>query len=208
MPKQRSTSKPLNTRLAVPADQVRKLQRLTQLTAELRNGTQHYFEITRLTTLKSLCQERATGQRFALYLAQHAQAKLLAEQRPRDMDIETWRQFHALAAEAVSAMQACVSRSTAARQARSREVFYRVQAGQSETTRPMGKYTVRIIESVQLLVIENALACFVTTEPGYWAYQPARRYTECYNPRYGTGLIRESVPMLEDILQFWQIAQP
>ncbi len=206
MPNQRSTSKPLNIRSAAPTDQARKLQRLAQLTAELRDGTQPYFEITRLTTLKSLCQERATAQRFALHLAQLAQAKLLAEPWPRDMEVATWRQYQTLAAEAVSVMQACVSRSTAARQARLSEVLDRVQAAQSETTRPLGKYTVRIIESVQLLVIENGLACFTAVEPDFWAYQAARRYAECYNPRYGTGLIRESVPMLEDILQFWQTA--
>jgi hypothetical protein len=36
-----------------------------------------------------------------------------------------------------------------------------------------------------------------------WGYRIAREYSERYNPRYGTGLIPESAPMVEDIADFW-----
>ena len=202
--KRQHTVKPRLTRLDTPADQDRRLQRLAQTTAALRDGTAHYFEITRLTSLKRLCQDHMIAQRFALYLAEHAQAQLLAELRPQSVDAKTWTQYLSLAAEAITTMQAYLAAPTTARQTRLNQTLYRVQDAQSETARPLGKFTVRIIESIQLLVIENALQCFTMPEPGYWAYQTARRYAERYNLRYGTGLIPESVLLLEDILHFWQ----
>jgi hypothetical protein len=206
--KRRHTAKPRQPRLDTPADQDRRLQRLAQTTAALRDGTAHYFEITRLTSLKRLCQDHMIAQRFALYLAEHAQAQLLAEPRPQSVDAKTWTQYLTLAAEAITAMQTYLTAPTTSRHTRLNQTLYRVQEAQSETARPLGKFTVRLIESIHLLVIENALQCFTMPEPGYWAYQTARRYAERYNPRYGTGLIPESVPLLEDILRFWQAPIP
>lgn len=172
----------------------------------MREGTAHHFEVTRLTSLKRLCQDHTTAQHFALYLAEHAQAQLQVQPRPRSVAPDEWTHYLTLAAEAVTVMHTYLVAPTAAHQTRLNKTLYRVQEAQSETARPLGKFTVRIINSTHLLVIEDALRCFTAPEPGYWAYQTARRYTECYNPRYGAGLIRESVPMLEDILQFWQAA--
>jgi hypothetical protein len=36
-----------------------------------------------------------------------------------------------------------------------------------------------------------------------WGYRIARQYAERYNPRYGTGLIPESAPIVADIADFW-----
>jgi hypothetical protein len=36
-----------------------------------------------------------------------------------------------------------------------------------------------------------------------WGYRLARQYAERYNSRYGTGLILESAPLVEDIADFW-----
>src|SRR2546428_9269429 len=36
-----------------------------------------------------------------------------------------------------------------------------------------------------------------------WGYRLARQYAERYNARYGTGLIPESAPLVEDIADFW-----
>ena len=136
---QRNSGRKRTARRETAGASERKIRRLAEMTAALREGTQTYFEVTRLTSLKSLCQDRAIARCFALYLAEQAQAQL----------------------------------------------------------------PVRIIHSSQLLVIEDALPCFTAPDSGYWAYQAARQYTERYNPHHGTGLIRESVPMLEDILRCW-----
>jgi len=62
----------------------------------------------------------------------------------------------------------------------------------------------RIIESTELLLVENALRCVLfPRESAYWAYQVAKGYAERYDPRYGEGLIPKSAPMVEDIADFW-----
>lgn len=179
------------------------MRRLAEMTAALREGTQNYFEVTRLTSLKSLCQDRVIARRFALYLAEQAQAQLKEQPRPDSVEPDEWERYKTLAAEAVMAMRAYLASPTQTHQARLYKNLSQVREAQNKTARPMGKHTVRIIHSSQLLVIEDALQCFTAPDSGYWAYQAARQYTERYNPHYGTGLIRESVPMLEDILRFW-----
>ncbi|MCI0477953.1 MAG: hypothetical protein L0Y55_17055, partial [Anaerolineales bacterium] len=86
-----------------------------------------------------------------------------------------------------------------------RELWYTIQAAQNEIIRPMGKYPVRVIRSMRLLGIENALGCaaFPESAPD-WAYRAARTYCERYNPHYGTGLIPESLPFLQDVIRFWK----
>ena len=37
----------------------------------------------------------------------------------------------------------------------------------------------------------------------YLGYELAKHYAERYNPSYGTGLIPESAPLVEDIANFW-----
>ena len=63
---------------------------------------------------------------------------------------------------------------------------------------------VRIIDSTEVLLIEYALSCLLQpTASADWGYRLARQYAERYNSRYGTGLIPESAPMVEDIADFW-----
>lgn len=52
--------------------------------------------------------------------------------------------------------------------------------------------------------METSLECVL--DPGASSelgYRLARQYAERYNPRYGTGLLPESSPMVEDIAEFW-----
>lgn len=54
-----------------------------------------------------------------------------------------------------------------------------------------------------LLKLEYALRCFLERDFPYWAYKLAREYVEGYEPRYGSGLIPKSVPMLLEVAEFW-----
>jgi hypothetical protein len=63
---------------------------------------------------------------------------------------------------------------------------------------------VRIIHSTEVLLIEYALSCLLHPHASAdWGYRLTRQYTERYDPRYGTGLIPESAPLVEDIADFW-----
>ena len=58
---------------------------------------------------------------------------------------------------------------------------------------------------VELVVVENALKSVLRDhEAPTWLYQAARDYAERYDPRYGTGLIPSSAPMVQEIADFWR----
>ena len=52
--------------------------------------------------------------------------------------------------------------------------------------------------------VKNAAHCLLSPrEAGHWSYQIARNYTEGYDHSHGTGLIPKSIPLLEDVIDFW-----
>jgi hypothetical protein len=64
---------------------------------------------------------------------------------------------------------------------------------------------VRIISSSETLVLEYAVECFLSTSQApNGAYRLARAYAEQYDPRFGTGLVPKSAPMMEEIARFWE----
>jgi hypothetical protein len=64
---------------------------------------------------------------------------------------------------------------------------------------------VRIVHSMELVVVENALRSILREiEAPTWLYQAARDYAERYDSRHGTGLIPSSAPMMQEIADFWR----
>ena len=64
---------------------------------------------------------------------------------------------------------------------------------------------VRIVHSMELLVVENAMRSILREhEAPTWLYQAARDYAERYDAHYGTGLIPASAPMMQEIADFWR----
>ena len=59
---------------------VKKVKKLSEIAEELRQGKD--FPVTRLTTIKSLCEEPEAAAAFALFLAQRIQSKMRQEQSP------------------------------------------------------------------------------------------------------------------------------
>ena len=66
--------------------------------------------------------------------------------------------------------------------------------------------TVRIINSTDLLILENILQSLLsrTDIAASYTYDATRNFVEEYNPSYGTGLIPEPIPKLEKIVCFWK----
>lgn len=58
------------------------------------------------------------------------------------------------------------------------------------------------IQNKDVLIVEDAVQCVLYSAPNR-AYRLARDYAERYDPRYGTGLIPVSAPLVMDIVDFW-----
>ncbi len=59
---------------------VKKVKKLSEVAGELRQGKD--FPVTRLTTIKSLCEKPEAAAAFALFLAGRIQSKMRQEQSP------------------------------------------------------------------------------------------------------------------------------
>src|SRR5262245_19825670 len=196
-PKPRQPKQPPSSTAKV----IPKIRRLAQMAAELQQG--NHFEVTRLTTLKSLCEDAQAAAHFAVHLAKLTARKMRENACPSHLDPETWDAYKELVAKALEHMDAYVEEP-------SEEASRAVWSAQSEVREVQNTYRnqawgpVRIIHSTEVLLIEYALSCLLQpTASADWGYHLARQYAERYDPRYATGLIPESAPMVEDIVDFW-----
>lgn len=178
-----------------------KIRRLAQVAAELREGG--HFNITRLTTLKSLCEDAKATAQFALYIAKQTYQKMQERDCPSPIEPEKWDAYKELVAKALEQMEVYVEEPTDERQRELWSVQSEVR-GIQNTHEKSQWGSIRIIQSSEVLLIEYALSCLLQPHASaYWGYHIARQYAERFNPRYGTGLIPESTPMVEDIADFW-----
>ena len=185
----------------VPGKITKKIQTLDQIAADLRQG--EHFRITRLTMLKSLCGDADNTAAFALYIAKKTQQAMKTRSCPDHVEAESWRRRQRLAARAVRGMAKHLKEATTKTKSSLDDLLSEIRGVQNQHKHQQWG-PVRIIKSRELLVVEMALECVL--QP--WAspdlgYRVARQYAERYNSRYGTGLIPESAPFVEDIAEFW-----
>jgi hypothetical protein len=180
---------------------VPKLRQLATIARELREGAS--FNITRLTTLKSLCAEGTAAARFAVHLAQLTDRRMREKPCPSHLDSEKWAYYKQVVDEAIRQMQRSIEHPTQEATDLVRAWLSDVRAIQN-TYRNQAWGPVRIIHSTDVLLIEYALSCLLQpTASADRGYHLARQDAERYDSRSGTGLIPESAPMVEDIADFW-----
>jgi len=170
----------------------------------LRDGSASYYSITKLTSLKTLCKNHQVAVEFVAYLAITIYQRMLADSCPKYTEPSDWIRYKDIIGKAVQIIQKYLGDSQNISPSALWEIRREVEAVQVYKGKEIWGHPIRTIYSVEVLVIEDALRCIMEpANASYWAYQTARDYTERYNSRFGTGLILESVPMLDDIIKFW-----
>jgi hypothetical protein len=183
---------------------VRKLRKLVQLPQEARQS-RFGVSITRLTILKSLCQQHDAANRFVTFLAQRTRRKVEEKaKRPGYLSMEEWARHREMIDRAVAALEHYLGRPSEEGRSRLRTLFHELAGEQNEHRRVHGG-PVRIIKDNGLLLVEYALRTVLADEAGapLWAYQTARCYAEPYEASYGAGLTPASAPLVQDIADFW-----
>jgi hypothetical protein len=133
-----------------------KIRRLAQVAAELQEGDS--FEVTRLTTLKSLCEDSNAAAQFALHLAKLTYKKIRERDCPAHLDPEKWEYCNQVVDESIRQMERYLKNPT-------EEEADMVRAWRSDVRAIQDQYKrqawgpVRIIESTEVLVVEQALSC-------------------------------------------------
>lgn len=181
-----------------------KLRKLARLPEEVKQSRWE-VSVTRLTTLKSLCHEAKLAHRFVTYLARKTLEGIEhGKGRSSHPDTEEQRVHKELMTDALAEMEAWIRSPSDPRRRRLVDLLGRMRQEQNEYKR-IAWGPVRIVTDWELLLFEEAVTCLLHPERDApnWAYQIARDYAERYNPRQGTGLVAESVPLLQDIVAFW-----
>jgi len=182
---------------------INKIKKLEEALAKLKSGEEQHYVITKLSSIKSLCQNETIRQHYCWYLFDCTKRQL--ESKVNDVNQQTPERCYDLKlvhdiAPVITAIQ------------EGKEVIGALRNCQSLITNYQSDYekvkftTVRLIKSTELLIIEYLIFCLLTT--GEYAlkmvYQATRTYVEAHDPRVGICLVEKSIPMLEDVLSFWR----
>jgi hypothetical protein len=178
-----------------------RVRKLARVASELSEGAN--FSITRLTTLKYLCEDPEVAAHFAMYLANHTSRRINEMSSPLQLSNSEWRMHNELVERAVERLQSYVEGPSDPKREELRESLRELESVNDEyESIPYGM--VRIIQDKNVLIVEDAVQCVLSpySAPSQ-AYHLARDYAERYDPRYGTGLIPDSAPLVMDIVDFW-----
>ncbi len=173
---------------------VSKVKKLSEIAEELRQGKD--FPITRLTAIKSLCDEPEAAAAFALFLAQRIQDKMRRWKHPK--------RFRELVDRAIKEFKPYLADPTEERIARLSSLCREMELEQNEYKK-IGWNMVRMLKSVDLFVVEKCLRIvLMRSEAPFWAYHAFKDYVVRFDARYGSGLIPSSAPVVEEIVEFWR----
>jgi hypothetical protein len=145
---------------SIPPEVLRRVRKLAQLPEEARHCT-FAVSVTRLTVLKSPCQQSGAAGRFVTYLARKTlehveQGKGRSSHRGTQTDL-AHRQWMS---EALDELEAWQRRPTEGRREALRDLLVRMQEEQNEY-RKIAWGAVRLVNDWELLLFEYALHCLL-----------------------------------------------
>jgi hypothetical protein len=180
-------------------ENIRRVKKLEDALEDLRQGNSNYYSITKLTSMKSLCRDEDYRKQYCVYLA-----SLVMDNARIHAEKDNVEKINRLIQEAYFVIENVVKDGSNSNMGVAKATLSRLKDFQDQYKRVKWT-TVRIINSTELLILENILQCLLsqTDIAASYAYDATRNYVEKYNPHYGTGLIPDSIPMLENIIRFW-----
>ena len=182
----------------------KKIKKWLEAVRELKNQKRPWaLQVTRLISIKSLCQTQQSAKQFALYLSRRVQQQMNETHCPEELTPEEWERHKALVAEAVAQMEKSLEVPLQDRQQGFRNLLSQIDTLQGDDVRRVHWTTVHFVRSGYLLKLDYALRCFVGLDFTDWVYKLARKYTERYSPACGSGLTPESVSPLLEVAEFW-----
>jgi hypothetical protein len=118
-----------------------RISKLVEIAQELREGKS--FKITRLTRIKSLCEDPQAAAQFAIYMARLTWDEMKEAECPINLEPEEWAEHKELVSEALSQMEGYMESPTSEETSALREFLPKLDQVQDEQGGPYG--LVRII---------------------------------------------------------------
>jgi hypothetical protein len=173
---------------------IKKVKGLSKIAEELRQGQK--FHVTRLTIIKSLVAEPEAATAFALFLAQKIQKKMRQKKYPQ--------QFRDLVDRIVKELTSLLADPTEERQARLSSLRREMETERKEYMKN-GWNTGRMLKHRDLVLVAECVRSVLSrSEAAFWAYHAFKDYVVRSDARYGSGLIPNSAPFVEEIAEFWR----
>jgi hypothetical protein len=188
----------------VPREVLTRLRKLVLLPEEVKQS-RWGIPVTRLTILKSLCQDHEVADRFVTCLARHTRERVQEKaKRPGYLSMEQWARHREMIDSAVTALEDYPNQPSEEDRSRLRTLLHELIDEQNEYRRIHGG-PVRMIKNNDLLLVEYALRTVLADEASLpvWAYQAAQHYARRPDGRHADDLTPASVPLLQDIADFW-----
>jgi hypothetical protein len=184
--KGKSVKKPHRTEVHPAAKKVKNLEDVAEA---LRRG--EGFSVTRLTTIKRLCEDAEAAGAFALFLSRKIQRRMREKEAPQ--------RYRQLVNRAVRERVTYLKDPSEERRERLWTLLREIEGEQDEYQNiPFG--LLRKVKSFDLLVVEHALKAVLRPhEAPYWLYHAARDYTGKTDQ-----LIPKTAPMVGEIAGFWR----
>jgi hypothetical protein len=188
---------------SVPRGVLTELKKLALLPEEVKQS-RWAVSITRLTILKSLCQDHDVADRFVTVLARRTRERVEEKlKQPGSLSTEEWARHREMIDRAVMALEhypspprggprgsGAVPRTAAERTSTAGSTAGRCESSGTPTLLPAEYARTALSDQASLPV---------------WAYQTARHYAERTDSRHAEGLTPASVPLLQDIADFWLV---
>jgi len=172
---------------------VKKVKKLSEIAEALRQGK--VFHVTRLATIKGLCGEPEAAAAFALFLAQKIQKKMRQKKYPQ--------QFRELVDRFIKELTPYLADPTEEGKARLASLCREMSSAQKEYKK-IGWNVGRLLKYRDLVLVEECVRSVLSgSEAPFWAYHASKDYVVRFDARYGSGLIPNSAPMVEEIAGFF-----
>ncbi len=157
------------------------------------------INITRLTSIKSLCQnDLIAAEKFALFIIQRVYEKMNEMTRPEYFSVEDWRDDKQLISEGINLMENYLQNSEPEIQQKMRSLLKEINNRQGDNIRRVHWNTIHFVRSGYLLKLEYALRCFIDRDFTYWVYKLTADYVAEMD-----GIKTKSVPRLLEVAEFW-----
>ena len=181
----------------------KRVQKLEQLESELQNFHGWAIQITRLTVIKYLCKDNHALCGFALFISEKVEPKIEYREETEHIEDEIEEALHLM--QTIYMYNTGTSEFEIKEDDRSQLRDLQREIGRIQNkVKKIGWNYVRTITDMKILMIEEAIDCFLNNDDPKTGYTLARTYTEKYEPGYGTGLIPESLDYLMDIINYWK----
>ena len=181
------------------------IRKLEQIADELQSG--NTFPVTRLTVIKRLCSESAVSNRFALHMAETSLCKMRQRTEAEIGEHDELTVIFKAAEDAMVPLRAFFDPKNLSQFSNTLplQLAYNSLKQAQDVYRKIPWGTVRCVSSTETIIIENAIECvLMPNQAERLCYKIAKDFTECYNSRYGTGLLPESAESVRTIADFWR----